>query len=485
MKQMQWNGPLVVMFLVGMFAGAVLTSGVGAAFNGSAVFPDVPAGAFYDQAVGEMYGAGIIRGYDNGRFGPDDVVTRGQLAVMLQRLRNDINGISNDTATSTSSAARRSSSARSMSSSSVSSVAITSAGGLHFTSSSFSIPDTLSTLTISVIRTGGSRGAVAVGYTVGGGTAVAGTDYTATTGVLSFADGETAKNIKIYLINNDDATGNRTMDITLSSPTGGAVLTSPATATVTLQHSGASGSSASGGTNSSASSAAAITNAFSFSAVTYAVMENSSTATFTVVRSGSTSGSANVEFFTTNGSATSGSNFEQKSEVLSFASGDTTKTFTLVILDNGTSDGSKSFTVGLRNTTGGVGLGVPSSATVTIMDDESVESGSGIVKFAQGANFASNSDGTAYVRITRAGGYTGTASATYETFDDTAQNGVDYNRVSGTLTFAPGEMQKYIVIPLIRHSTYEGEKSFRLRINSVSGNSIMGSPSDATLTIEG
>ena len=53
-----------VPFLVGLVAGVVITTGVGAAVKGSLLFTDVPSDAFYDQAVGNLYSAGIIRGYD-------------------------------------------------------------------------------------------------------------------------------------------------------------------------------------------------------------------------------------------------------------------------------------------------------------------------------------------------------------------------------------------------------------------------------------
>ena len=46
-------------------------------------FPDVPAGAWYAGVVGRAAGLGLINGYKDGRFGPNDNVTRGQVAVIL------------------------------------------------------------------------------------------------------------------------------------------------------------------------------------------------------------------------------------------------------------------------------------------------------------------------------------------------------------------------------------------------------------------
>lgn len=49
-----------------------------------AKFPDVKDGKWYTDAVMWAYQNGIVAGYDNGKFGPNDKVTREQLAVVLK-----------------------------------------------------------------------------------------------------------------------------------------------------------------------------------------------------------------------------------------------------------------------------------------------------------------------------------------------------------------------------------------------------------------
>ena len=49
-------------------------------------FSDVPADAWYAEAVEWAADQGLMSGYGDGRFGPDDPVTRAQLATVLQRL---------------------------------------------------------------------------------------------------------------------------------------------------------------------------------------------------------------------------------------------------------------------------------------------------------------------------------------------------------------------------------------------------------------
>lgn len=50
-----------------------------------AKFPDVQEGKFYTDAVLWAANEGIVTGYENGRFGPADSITREQMAVMLYR----------------------------------------------------------------------------------------------------------------------------------------------------------------------------------------------------------------------------------------------------------------------------------------------------------------------------------------------------------------------------------------------------------------
>ena len=56
------------------------------------IFPDVSNGGWYGTAVRWAYENKIITGYDNGKFGPDDNITREQLATMICRYQRNVAG---------------------------------------------------------------------------------------------------------------------------------------------------------------------------------------------------------------------------------------------------------------------------------------------------------------------------------------------------------------------------------------------------------
>lgn len=55
--------------------------------NGT-TFSDVPIGKWYTDAVGWASSTGIINGYGNGKFGPEDTITREQMAAILLHYAN-------------------------------------------------------------------------------------------------------------------------------------------------------------------------------------------------------------------------------------------------------------------------------------------------------------------------------------------------------------------------------------------------------------
>ncbi len=69
---------------------------------------------------------------------------------------------------------------------------------------------------------------------------------------------------------------------------------------------------------------------------------------------------------------------------------------------------------------------------------------------------------------------TATISANYTTADSTALAGADYTAVSGTLTFAPGELSKTIVIPILDDANAESTETIKLILDHPINAAIIG-----------
>lgn len=474
----------VCAFLLGIALGG---AGVIAAVRGSAVFSDVPEGSYYDEAVGEMYATGIIKGYSNGNFGPNDFVTRAQVAVMMQRLRDDLQGGSHASSSSTQSSSTSSSSFSSSSSSvssASSSVASSNNGAFRFTSSTFSIPETIPTMTISVQRTGGSVSDVSVKVSARGGTAAAGADFVELTNqVLNFPDGVTSKTFTLSIKDDILAEGPETVILELSDPTGGAVIGSPGSATLTLLDNEASNGSASSSSSSSSTSQAAGAGTLGFSALAYEALENAGNITVTVARTGGSTGQVSVSYATSDKTAKAGAEYGTTNGTLTFATGETSKTFTVALIDDTAVDGKKTLTLTLSAPTGGAGLST-ATATLGIADDESAGSfGSGTLMFSKSTYQATEGDGIATLTVNRVSGTLHTVSVSYAAVSGTALPGQDYTNTSGTLTFQPGEQSKTFTVPVIRDSVSDSGEYFTVNLSAPTGGAVVDSPSSVLVYI--
>ena len=112
--------------------------------------------------------------------------------------------------------------------------AIPAAGNLGFSPATYSVNETGGSVTLSVVRTAGTLGAVSVQYATANGSATAGSDYTATSGTLSWANGESgAKTFAVPISNDGLNEGLETFTASLSNATGGAAINA-GTATVSI-----------------------------------------------------------------------------------------------------------------------------------------------------------------------------------------------------------------------------------------------------------
>jgi uncharacterized protein (TIGR03118 family) len=119
------------------------------------------------------------------------------------------------------------------------------------------------------------------------------------------------------------------------------------------------------------------TSLIQFSADAYAISEGSGKIQITVTRSGDASGAATVNYNTFDESApghgSQKSDYEIALGQVSFAPGETSKTFDVLIQNDNFVEGDETINLALSNPTGdGVGLGFPNEAEVTILENDQV-----------------------------------------------------------------------------------------------------------------
>ena len=107
-------------------------------------------------------------------------------------------------------------------------------GRLEFASEGVNVRESAGSVSLTVARRGGALGAVGVRWATADGTASAGSEYTAGSGTLSFADGETSKTLTVAILDDTAAEENKSFTVTLGNVTGGASLGDVATCTVTI-----------------------------------------------------------------------------------------------------------------------------------------------------------------------------------------------------------------------------------------------------------
>ena len=96
----------------------------------------------------------------------------------------------------------------------------------------------------------------------------------------------------------------------------------------------------------------------------------------------------------------------------------------------------------------------------------------------------SRSAGNLNVNINRTGGSDGTVSCSYILYDGSALSGTHYTHKSGTLSFAEGETQKTISIPITNNTGAIGDRQFYIQLYNPQGGVALGTNTFATVTID-
>ncbi|MEM6612373.1 MAG: PQQ-dependent sugar dehydrogenase, partial [Cyanobacteria bacterium P01_C01_bin.72] len=107
-------------------------------------------------------------------------------------------------------------------------------GVIGLETSIYQVNESDTSVDVTILRSDGSNGVVSIDYATINATASAGDDYAASSGTITFADGETSKTVTIPIIDDDVVEGNENFGFTIDNIVGGATLLAPRTALITI-----------------------------------------------------------------------------------------------------------------------------------------------------------------------------------------------------------------------------------------------------------
>jgi len=199
----------------------------------------------------------------------------------------------------------------------------------------------------------------------------------------------------------------------------------------------------------------------------WSVTEETNSVTVTVLRTGATNTVASVRFTTTNGTATAGSDYVATNGLFTFDLGETSKTFSVTVINDTIAEGNETFLVRLTNPTNTALATTNLVITITTND-------SAVLAFSTATNLVGETNGTLTFTVNRTGTTNNAVTVAFATTNITATAPDDYSSTNGTLSFAPGETSKTFATEIANDFTQEGIETFRV---------VLSNPTDARITI--
>ena len=309
--------------------------------------------------------------------------------------------------------------------------------------------------TATVTMSGTSANTTTVDWVTADNTASSGSDYTESSGIVTWNPGEYGeKTVSLSLTDDSSVEGSESFYINLSNVTGDASISDSQGEIIITDNDGLP----------------------SLSINDVSGAEGGSNLTFTVSKSGDIDQTVTVDWVTANNTATGGSDYTIASGTLTWEEGDSSdKEVVITITDDEVTEDDEYVYVLLNN-----------AQNSSISDD----SGTGTIKDNDTAVSLSISDatvsegsGSVTITVTMSGYYSEAVSVDYDTSNSTALSGSDYTESTDTLTWSAGETgDKTFSVPIINDPLDESDETFGITLSNF--NNCTTIDDNATVTIE-
>lgn len=296
----------------------------------------------------------------------------------------------------------------------------------------------------TVTLTTPSANTVTVAYATNNGSAAAGTDYIAATGILTFTPGTTAQTATVQVLGDTLDENTEFYDLRLSNAQGASIVSNSGTGYITDDDGLPS------------------LNLF----VPQPVKEGdngNSPVSFSVMLSPASGQPVTVTYATADGTATAGSDYTAVSGTLVFTPGQTNKTIVVSVMGDQTPEANETFTMTLSN---------PANANLAnsqgngiILDDDSaaVEVSIADVNIMEGNGGAVNAIFSVSLNVSA----TAAITVDFSTANGTAVSGSDYTAITGSLTFNPGQTEKLVTVPILSDNIHEPNETFAVNLSNL------------------
>jgi hypothetical protein len=283
---------------------------------------------------------------------------------------------------------------------------------------------------------------VTVQFATSNGTAVAGSDYNATSGTVTFPPGSTTQTASVPVVGDTLDEDDETFVVTLSSPVNATMGTAQAIGVI--QDNDA---------------------APTVSVADCAVAEGA-VCTFSVTLSAASGKGITVNVATANGSAAGGSDYQAAAGTIGFVPGQTTVPVAVATFGDVLDEADEAFSLNLSgpvNTTVADGQGIG-----TIDDDDGPRVQAPEIAVTEGN--AGTTAATFTLALTAASPQAVVAS--YATSEGTAQAGSDFTSTAGSVTFPPGLTTANVVVNVLGDTQDEPDEIFYLNLTGVTDGAI-------------
>ncbi|HEX7149841.1 MAG TPA: Calx-beta domain-containing protein [Thermoanaerobaculia bacterium] len=314
----------------------------------------------------------------------------------------------------------------------------------------------------TVTLAGSTSQTVTVDYSVADGTAVAGSDYAAVSGTLTFFAGQTTQTIHVPIAGDQLDEPDETFFVNLTTPTNATLADNQALGTITDDD-----------------AAAPVPGIFISDATLSEGSAGTTNATFTVTLGTATTSTVTVDYATANGTAFAPLDYAPVSGTLVFTPGVTSQTITVALAGETEVEPDETFFLNLMNPVNGILADTQALGTILNDDSAALIPSITISDPTAGEGNAGTSNATFTLTLSAATAHDVTVD--YATANVTAFAGEDYAPASGTLLFPAGTTSRTLTVAVAGDTTIEPDELFAVNLSNAIGATIADAQGRATI----